>query len=98
MLMSTAAADAEGQARLVAFVQGLQQLGWISDRNVRIDIRWPTSADEARKYAQETYRSGARCNPGHRVQRGVVAAGHPDHPDRIRGDLRVCPESLARIA
>jgi putative ABC transport system substrate-binding protein len=29
MLMTTAADDPEGQARLAAFVQGLQQLGWI---------------------------------------------------------------------
>jgi putative ABC transport system substrate-binding protein len=30
----------EGQARLTAFVQGLQQLGWTGGRNVRIDYRW----------------------------------------------------------
>jgi hypothetical protein len=29
-----------GQARLAAFLQGLQQLGWADGRNVRIDTRW----------------------------------------------------------
>jgi putative tryptophan/tyrosine transport system substrate-binding protein len=40
VLMRLAANDAQGQARLAAFLQGLQQLGWIDGRNVRIDTRW----------------------------------------------------------
>jgi len=40
VLMSLAADDKQGQARLAAFVQGLQELGWTDGRNVRIDIRW----------------------------------------------------------
>jgi putative ABC transport system substrate-binding protein len=32
--------DAEGQARIAAFRQKLQALGWIDGRNLRIDIRW----------------------------------------------------------
>ncbi len=31
--------DAEGQARLAAFLQGLQEAGWLDRRNVRIDTR-----------------------------------------------------------
>jgi putative ABC transport system substrate-binding protein len=53
VLMSTAADDAEGQARIAAFLDGLQQLGWTDGRNVRINTRWPTSDAEARKYAAE---------------------------------------------
>jgi putative tryptophan/tyrosine transport system substrate-binding protein len=54
VLMSQAADDAEGQARLAAFLQGLQQLGWIDGRNVRIDTRWGAGdADRTRKYAAE---------------------------------------------
>ncbi len=34
------AKDEEGQARLAAFQQGLQTLGWMAGRNVVIDIRW----------------------------------------------------------
>jgi putative ABC transport system substrate-binding protein len=32
--------DAEGQARLRAFQEGLHDLGWIAGRNVRLDYRW----------------------------------------------------------
>jgi putative ABC transport system substrate-binding protein len=39
--------DAEARARDEAFVQGLQQLGWIDGRNVRIDYRY-AAADPAR--------------------------------------------------
>ena len=54
VLMSVAADDPEGQARVAAFVQGLQQLGWIDDRNVRIDTRWGAGdADRYRSYAAE---------------------------------------------
>jgi ABC-type uncharacterized transport system substrate-binding protein len=53
-LMSDAAEDPEGQARLTAFVQALQQLGWTDGRNVRIDIRWGgADADRYRRYAAE---------------------------------------------
>jgi len=40
VLMNRAATDPEGQARLGAFQQGLQQAGWSIGRNVRIDTRW----------------------------------------------------------
>jgi putative ABC transport system substrate-binding protein len=55
VLMSTGADDSEGQARIAAFLDALQQLGWTDGRNVRIDIRWPagSDADLVRKYAAE---------------------------------------------
>jgi putative tryptophan/tyrosine transport system substrate-binding protein len=34
-----------GQARLAAFRQGLQQLGWADGRNIRIDVRWSGGND-----------------------------------------------------
>jgi putative ABC transport system substrate-binding protein len=40
VLMPLAADDAEGQGRIAAFLQELQQLGWTVGRNVRIDYRW----------------------------------------------------------
>jgi putative tryptophan/tyrosine transport system substrate-binding protein len=54
VLMSLAADDPEGQARMAAFLQGLQQLGWIDEHNIRIDTRWTAgNADNVRKYAAE---------------------------------------------
>jgi len=49
-----AANDLEGQARIAAFLQGLQELGWSVGRNVRIDIRWTTAnTAEIRRHATE---------------------------------------------
>jgi putative ABC transport system substrate-binding protein len=40
ILMPLTAEDAYDQARLAAFLQGLQQDGWSVGRNLRIDTRW----------------------------------------------------------
>jgi ABC-type uncharacterized transport system substrate-binding protein len=54
VLMNLAADDPEGQARIAAFLQGLQELGWTEGRNVRIDYRWHADdADRYRTYAAE---------------------------------------------
>ncbi len=54
VLMVLAADDPEGQARLAAFLQALQQLGWIDGRNARIDTRWTgANAAEIRRHAGE---------------------------------------------
>jgi putative tryptophan/tyrosine transport system substrate-binding protein len=54
VLMSTGANDAEGQSRLAAFMQGLQEFNWAVGRNVEIGIRWTASnADTVRKYSAE---------------------------------------------
>jgi putative ABC transport system substrate-binding protein len=54
VLMSTGAVDPEGQSRLAAFLQGLQEFNWAVGRNVQIDIRWTASnADITRKHAAE---------------------------------------------
>jgi putative ABC transport system substrate-binding protein len=54
VLMSLTADDRVGQARLTAFVQGLQELGWADGRNVRIDTRWTGGdSDPNRIYAAE---------------------------------------------
>jgi ABC-type uncharacterized transport system substrate-binding protein len=54
VFMSLAADDKQAQARLAAFLQGLQELGWTDGRNVRIDIRWGAGdADRNRRHAAE---------------------------------------------
>jgi len=54
VLMNLAADDPESSARVTAFAQGLQQLGWTDGRNVRIETRWAAGdADRYRKSATE---------------------------------------------
>ena len=40
VLMNVSEDDPEGRARVAAFVQGLEQLGWRQEDNFRIDVRW----------------------------------------------------------
>jgi putative tryptophan/tyrosine transport system substrate-binding protein len=54
VLMNVAADDPEGQLRIAAFLQALQQLGWSDGRNIRIDYRWAAgAADRFHVYADE---------------------------------------------
>jgi putative tryptophan/tyrosine transport system substrate-binding protein len=54
ILMNRAADNPEGQDRLAAFHQGLQELGWGVGRNVRIETRWSEdNADPTVKHAAE---------------------------------------------
>jgi putative tryptophan/tyrosine transport system substrate-binding protein len=45
VLMSVAESDPEAQDWLGAFSEGLQQLGWMAGRNIRLDYRWATPFD-----------------------------------------------------
>jgi putative tryptophan/tyrosine transport system substrate-binding protein len=55
VLMSSAESDQEGQARVRAFREGLQKLGWAEGRNIRIDYRWTTldDAESIQRFAKE---------------------------------------------
>jgi putative ABC transport system substrate-binding protein len=54
VLTSLASDDPESMARIAAFLQGLQELGWSVGRNVRIDYRWGAGdAERARRHAEE---------------------------------------------
>ena len=54
VLMPLGADDPEAQARIAAFSQALEQLGWTEGRNLRIDIPWGAGdADRVRKDATE---------------------------------------------
>ena len=58
VLMNYGADEPEGQARVRAFTQGLQKLGWSEGSNLRIDTRW-TAQDPGlnRRYAAELVQS-----------------------------------------
>ena len=54
LLLTGAADDPESLARVGAFLQGLQQLGWTDGRNVRLEYRWGSAdAERIRKSAAE---------------------------------------------
>jgi putative ABC transport system substrate-binding protein len=54
VLLAATADDRGFQARVGAFLQGLQQLGWRIGQNVQVDIRWATpDAEVVRKHAAE---------------------------------------------
>src|SRR5215217_1545854 len=53
VLMNLASDDPEAQARIAAFRQELQQLGWTDGRDLRIDYRWAGDASRFHGYAEE---------------------------------------------
>jgi putative ABC transport system substrate-binding protein len=54
VLIGAVADNPDQQARVAAFQQGLQQLGWTDGSNLRIEHRWGAgNADDIRKYAAE---------------------------------------------
>jgi putative ABC transport system substrate-binding protein len=55
VLMGYSENDPEGRARVAAFWEGLQKLGWAEGRNIRIDPRWaaPGDAESRQRFAQE---------------------------------------------
>ena len=55
LLMPLAADDPIGQARIAALREGLEKLGWIEGRNIRIDTRWMATGDveSMQRFAKE---------------------------------------------
>ena len=98
VLMTVAADDPEAQARIAAFLQGLQQLGWTDGRNVRID--YPLGRGRCRRHSQirgGIGRARAGRHPGHWQRgRGAVAAGDPHRADRVRACRRSGRRRLRR--
>jgi putative ABC transport system substrate-binding protein len=90
VLMAAPEDDPDGQARLAAFLQGLQQLGWTNDRNMRIDTRWGGGdVDRIRRDAAELVALApdvilATARP----DRGGVANCHPYRADRVCAGCR----------
>jgi putative ABC transport system substrate-binding protein len=54
VLTNLAENDPEGKVRHAAFLQALQELGWLEGRNLRVDYRWTAGdAGSGQKYAAE---------------------------------------------
>jgi putative tryptophan/tyrosine transport system substrate-binding protein len=54
VLMGFAESDRDGQAFVTAFREGLQKLGWVEGRNIRIDTRWAAGDTELmQRFAKE---------------------------------------------
>lgn len=55
VLMAIAENDPEGRARIAAFREELQKLGWTEGQNIRIDTRWALPRDEVlrQRFAKE---------------------------------------------
>jgi putative ABC transport system substrate-binding protein len=55
VLMPFAADNPVGQARIAAFREGLEKLGWTEGRNIRIDTRWTSTGDveSMQRFAKE---------------------------------------------
>src|SRR3974390_2007983 len=73
VLTGTRAEDLDKKARLAAFEQALQQLGWTPGRNVRIDYRFAAGdAATSRKQAEEL----VALEPDVIVSTGSFSTGH----------------------
>jgi hypothetical protein len=89
VLMNTVSDDGEGQARLAAFHQGLQQLGWTVGHNVRIDYRWGgDDAERIRRGAAELVALGPDV---------ILASGTPSVAALLQATDRI-PVVFAQVA
>ena len=55
VLMGLVANDPEAQSRVVAFENGLQELGWVKGRNLSIEYRWAGDGNVLRDHAAELF-------------------------------------------
>src|SRR6516164_3343061 len=88
LLSTLPADDPEGQARITAFVQGLQQLGWTDGRNVRIAFRWGLGeADRLNRSAAELVAQAP----------DVLLAGGTPALEALRQATRIVPIVFANV-
>jgi putative ABC transport system substrate-binding protein len=88
ILIGLGADDPEGLARITSFVQGLQEGGWSSGRNVRIEFRSAGRIpDNYRKYAEELVRLGP----------DVILAGGTPAAAALQQATRTLPIVFANI-
>jgi putative ABC transport system substrate-binding protein len=54
VLMNLTADDPQSPVRIAAFLQGLQELGWVDGRNMRLEYRWGANdVERSRRFAAE---------------------------------------------
>ena len=53
VLMGLVANDPEAKSRVVAFENGLRELGWVKERNLSIEYRWAGDGNVLRDHAAE---------------------------------------------
>jgi putative ABC transport system substrate-binding protein len=56
IMIAPAESDPQGQARVTAFREKLQELGWTEGRNIQIEYRWAAGPDRSPNYAAELVR------------------------------------------
>jgi putative tryptophan/tyrosine transport system substrate-binding protein len=89
VIMALTSNDAEGQGRLAAFRQTLQNSGWTVDRNLRIEYRWGSGdSDRDRRNAAELI----GLNPD-----VILATGSPTLEPLLRA-TRTVPIVFAQVA
>jgi putative tryptophan/tyrosine transport system substrate-binding protein len=89
MLLSTSETDPEGQSRVAALRQGLQELGWTEGRNIKIDYRWGAGdPGRQRAYAAELVAS----NPD------VIFATPSSALAAVQRETRTIPVVFAQIS
>jgi putative tryptophan/tyrosine transport system substrate-binding protein len=89
VLVAYAESDPEMQARLAAFRQGLEQLGWSEGRNVSIDIRFaPAGAGQEQARAREV----VAVNPD------VILAHTPQVVAALQRESRTIPIVFVGVA
>ena len=107
VLMNRAASDPQGQGRVAAFKQRMQQLGWSDGRNVQIDVRWgEDDFDLEQKNAAQLIALAPDNHFRQRhLERSVLAASQSHCADRLclrcrsaRRWFRRQPEPAGRAA
>jgi hypothetical protein len=92
VFMNLPADDSRAQARVGSFHQGLQQLGWVIDRNVSIDYRWGLGdADQNRRFASDL----VAVNPDVILQLAARSTLCASQPGRFRSYLLASSIPLA---
>jgi putative tryptophan/tyrosine transport system substrate-binding protein len=89
VLLASTETDLEGQARLSAIRQGLQALGWIEGRNIKIEARWG-AGDQSRERAYAAEFVASKVN--------VIFAAPSSALAAVQRETRTIPVVFAQIS